>query len=169
GDAVLVRSPRLKMSEPLPTTPATPVKGREPSYIAHTIETIPAADAAQLLADLEPREAAAVAEFLDPETASDVISEMEHPAAATVLAHMQPLEAAMVLHEMDPDDRVDVLGHVTPEQRDALMAELDATDAANVRDLRQYPPDTAGGIMTTQVTALSEDLTVEQAIAELRR
>src|SRR5438132_5757 len=44
-----------------------------------------------------------------------------------------------------------------------------ADDAADVRALEQYPPDTAGGIMTTEVTALAEDLTVEQAIAELRR
>src|SRR5439155_14882065 len=36
-------------------------------------------------------------------------------------------------------------------------------------NLRQYPPDTAGGIMSTEVTALSQDHTVEQAISELRR
>jgi magnesium transporter len=32
-----------------------------------------------------------------------------------------------------------------------------------------YPPDSAGGIMSPEVTALSQDLTVPQAIAELRR
>ena len=46
---------------------------------------------------------------------------------------------------------------------------MSASDAAESRRLEQYPPDTAGGIMTPQVTALAEDLTVEQAIAELRR
>ena len=46
---------------------------------------------------------------------------------------------------------------------------MDAEEADEVRELEQYPPDTAGGIMTTEVTALPEDLTVEQAIAELRR
>jgi magnesium transporter len=44
-----------------------------------------------------------------------------------------------------------------------------ALEAAEVRSLEQYPPDTAGGIMTTNVTALPEDLTVEEAINELRR
>jgi magnesium transporter len=75
----------------------------------------------------------------------------------------------MVLMEMDPDDRVDVLGHLPPDRREQLIGEMDAAAAAEVRDLRQYPADTAGGIMTTEVTALPEDLTVEQAIAELRR
>src|SRR5439155_552375 len=35
--------------------------------------------------------------------------------------------------------------------------------------LEKYPRDTAGGIMTTQVTALFEYLTVENAITLLRR
>ena len=36
-----------------------------------------------------------------------------------------------------------------------------------VRDLERYPRDTAGGIMTTEVTSLPEEHNVEQAITEL--
>jgi magnesium transporter len=46
---------------------------------------------------------------------------------------------------------------------------MDAEDAEEVRLLEQYPPDSAGGIMTTEVTALPDHLTADQAIAELRR
>ena len=75
----------------------------------------------------------------------------------------------MVLAAMDPDDRVDILEHVPEPLHDAILDEMAADEAAEVRSLEQYPPDTAGGIMTTEVTALPEDLTVEQAIDELRR
>src|SRR5205809_839878 len=34
---------------------------------------------------------------------------------------------------------------------------------------KTFPPDTAGGIMTTQVTALYEHITVENAVMLLRR
>src|SRR4051794_19091520 len=46
---------------------AAPVtsRARAPSFVAHTIEEIPAADGAALLADMPPHEAAQVAEFLD--------------------------------------------------------------------------------------------------------
>jgi magnesium transporter len=149
------------------STPAS--RASQPSYLAHTIEEIPAADGAELLANLPPREAATVAEFLDPDTAAHVLAEMHPTAAAAVITGMEPLEAAMVLSEMDPDDRVDVLGHVEPVRREQLLGEMDAADAADVRNLRQYPHDTAGGIMTTDVTALPDDLTAQQAILELRR
>lgn len=170
------------MSETAPPNPesatphaaqAAPVsmkdRGHEPSYLAHTIEEIPPADAAQLMGNLEPLEASKVAEFLDPDTAAHVLAQMDPAAAAVVIAGMHPPEASMVLQEMDPDDRVDVLAHVVPEAREQLIGEMDAVHAAEVRNLRQYPPDSAGGIMTTDVTALAEDLTVQQAIEELRR
>jgi magnesium transporter len=82
---------------------------------------------------------------------------------------MLPPEASMVLAAIDPDDRVDILEHVSGPLHEELMREFSPQDAADVRALEQYPPDTAGGIMTTQVTSLPEDMTVEQAIAELRR
>jgi magnesium transporter len=69
---------------------------------------------------------------------------------------------------MDPDDRVDVLEHVPRAMHDAIVGEMDAEDVEEVRQLEQYPPDTAGGIMTTDVTALPESLSVDQAVAELR-
>src|SRR5439155_25738794 len=59
--------------------------------------------------------------------------------------------------------------YLPQELHDELVGEMPKEDAAEVRSLEQYPPQSAGGIMTTQVTALPENLTVEQAVAELRR
>ncbi|HEX8524545.1 MAG TPA: CBS domain-containing protein, partial [Tepidisphaeraceae bacterium] len=156
-------------SAPLPDRHvATDAEDRS-EFLAHTIEEVPAADAAQVLGNLPLEEAADVAEFLDPETASEVLSQMEPALAASVISDMEEPEAAMVIAAMDPDDRVDVLEHVDAALRERLLSELTAADAADVRHLQRYPRDTAGGIMTTQVTALRDDLTVEQAIEELRR
>ncbi len=122
-----------------------------------------------MLAQLAPDEAAKVAEYLDPKTASAVLSRMDSAAAAVVISAMEGPEASMVLSEMDPDDRVDLLGHIEPAHREVLLGEMTVADAADVRHLRQYPSDTAGGIMTSDVTSLADDLTVQQAIEELRR
>lgn len=69
---------------------------------------------------------------------------------------------------MAPDDRVDLLGYLGRDVHDALLRGLGASQAAEARALEQYAPDTAGGIMTTHVTALHRDFTVGKAIAELR-
>lgn len=75
----------------------------------------------------------------------------------------------MVVSAMDPDDAVDVLGLVSQQTHDAIVQEMEPESAEEVRQLEQYPPDSAGGIMTSDVTSLLEDLTVGQAVEELRR
>lgn len=137
--------------------------------VAQQIEEIPAADGAEVMQSLSVADAADVAEYLDPQTAGRIFAEMDPQAAAHVLDDMEAPEASMVVASMDPDDRVDVLEHVSDKVHDAIVKELNPEDRANVQLLEQYPPHTAGGIMTTDVTFLDEELTVEQAISEIRR
>ncbi len=137
--------------------------------VARKIEEIPAADGATVMTNLSTEQAADVAEYLDPETAGRILSQMDATLAASVITDMEPPEAAMVLAAMDPDDRVDVLEHVTGPLHDQLLGEMTDSEAAETRNLEQYPPDSAGGIMTSEVTSLYEHITVENAIVTLRR
>src|SRR3954466_4735668 len=139
-----------------------------PRDVANRIEEMPAADGASVLENLSPEEAADVAESPAPPPAGAILSEMDPTLAASVVTDMEVAEASMVLAAMDPDDRVDVLEHIPAPLHDQIVGEMDAEDAGEVRQLEQYPPDTAGGIMTTQVTALYEYLTVEDAVSQLR-
>jgi magnesium transporter len=141
----------------------------DPGDVAGRIEELPPADGAAVMQGLSRDFSAEVAEYLDPETAGHILAEMDPTLAASVIQDMEMPEASMVLEAMDPDDRVDILGHVRAPLHDQLVAEMDAKDAAEVRDLERYAKDTAGGIMTTEVTSLPENLTVGEAITELRR
>jgi magnesium transporter len=141
----------------------------EPRDVAHRIEEIAAADAATVLADLPADRAADVAEYLDPETAARIFAKMAATVAATVIADMEMPEASMVLEHMSPDDRVDVLDHVQGPLHDQLVSEMNVEHRDEVRQLEQYPTDTAGGIMTTEVTYLYEYITVDDAVSTLRK
>lgn len=126
-------------------------------------------DGAAFLQDLSSAQAADVAEALDPQTAANILAEMDHALAASVISDMEAPEASTVLSYMDPDDRVDILDQLPPELHDRLVGEMDAPEAAEVHQLEQFPPDTAGGRMTTQVTALYEHITVDNAVSTLRQ
>lgn len=136
--------------------------------VASEVEDLNSADGAAVLENLSTEQAADVAEVLDPQTAANFMAEMDHALAASVISDMEPPEAATVLAYMDPDDRVDILEHVPPALHDQLVSEMDAAERAEVHELEQYPPDTAGGRMTTQVTALYEHITVDNAVTTLR-
>ena len=140
-----------------------------PNAVATRIEEIPAADGADVLEDMPAHRAADVAEYLDPDTAGRILSEMDPAMAANVLGGMEVPEASMVVAAMAPDDAVDVLEHLPARVHDAIVGEMEPDEAEEVRQLEKYPPDSAGGIMSPDVTALAEDLTVQQAVEELRR
>ena len=140
-----------------------------PADVARMIEDLPAADGAAVLEDMPSDQAADVAEILDPGTAADMFKEMDPREAAEIIGDMEAPEASVVLGKMDPDDRVDVLEHVSDKVHDELIGQLEKAEAAETLNLERYDPATAGGLMTTQVTALREGMTVAEAINELRR
>jgi magnesium transporter len=151
-----------------PRAAAATAATEQAEQVASEVEDLNSADGAAVLETLSTEQAADVAEVLDPQTAANFIAEMDHALAASVISDMEPPEAATVLAYMDPDDRVDILEHVPPALHDQLVSEMDAAERAEVHELEQYPPDTAGGRMTTQVTALYEHITVDNAITTLR-
>lgn len=136
--------------------------------LAERLETLGPEAGAHAFDDLSPERAAEMAEYLDPETAAHFVQEMHAERAAEVVEHMHAPEAAVMLGQMDPDDRVDVLDHLSDEQHDAIVRELDEPARLEVHTLEQFEPDTAGGIMTTQVTALYEYVSAGDAIELLR-
>jgi magnesium transporter len=137
--------------------------------VAEQIEELSPQDGADMLQRLPAQVSADISEYLNPTTAARVLVEMDSRQAATVITDMRAPEAAMVLGAMAPDDRVDILAHVPEPAHSALLAEMTVSEADETRLLEQYPSESAGGLMTPEVTALNEDLTVEQAVSELRR
>jgi magnesium transporter len=76
---------------------------------------------------------------------------------------------ADLIAELPPDDRVDLIREVEPEVVEELMPLLPAEDRRDIQRLSAYPEGTAGSVMTTEVAKLSENLTVAEAIEEIRR
>jgi magnesium transporter len=133
------------------------------------LSSVPPADVAELLEELEADQRAAVMQLLSDEVAADTIAEMEPEDQVSILESLGSQRAGDILDEMSADDVADMVGELTPEERGALLNLLEPEGATDVRELLEYPPDTAGGLMTTEVVALREGLTAQEAIDELRR
>lgn len=127
------------------------------------------AEIAELLEDLPDEQALEVLKGLPEELATEVLEHLEPERSARLLHKMAPREASHLLEEMSPDDAVDVLEELPQQEQTALIRQMRREEAQLLRQLIAYPPDTAGGIMTPEVVALPEELTVEEAIRELRR
>src|SRR5258708_2860222 len=67
---------------------------------------------------------------------------------------------------MPKDDAADLVAELSPRQREAVLAEV--SDRADVERLLEYPEDSAGGLMTTNVVTVPEDATGAGAIEAIR-
>jgi magnesium transporter len=74
-----------------------------------------------------------------------------------------------LLEAMPHDDRVEMLRQLDPEVVDDLLPLVAKADREDIRRLLSYPEDSAGAMMTTDYAWLPPDLTVGQAIEELRK
>jgi magnesium transporter len=70
---------------------------------------------------------------------------------------------------LPPDDATDVIQELPEEERPAILALLDDYTRREVVALLAYAEDDAGGLMSPRFARLRPDMTVDEAIAYLRR
>ncbi|HUG32797.1 MAG TPA: magnesium transporter [Acidimicrobiia bacterium] len=132
------------------------VAGASPEDAADILEAIGEEAAGELLADLSPEDAA------------ELLEELRDEFAATLLTDLDEGEAVRVLDEMAPDEAADVLAEVSPEVAVRLLEAVESEHADEVRHLLRHDPESAGGLMTTDIAALPLGLTVGEAVERIR-
>ncbi len=128
-----------------------------PGDAADVLEQLDEEDVVGLLVGLDAPEAAEVLEEMAPELAVELIEELPVESLAAALSEMPGDAAADLIGELDSDMQEDILAAMTDS------AEL------QVRSLLAYAPDTAGGLMTTEIARLPWGLTTGEAIERIRQ
>lgn len=73
-----------------------------------------------------------------------------------------------LMREMAPDDQVDLLEQLDEAQVDKILSLLAQTHRAEIRKLLSFPEGSAGSRMTTDYASLPENITVGEALNQLR-
>ena len=106
---------------------------------------------------------------LPVERGADVLEYLDEELRAEILETMNVRQAAELVTEMTPDDRADTLETLEQESAEEILQEIPAAERAETEKLLAYDPDSAGGLMTTEFVSVSEDISVEEALAAVRR
>lgn len=126
------------------------------------------ADLAEIISEVSQKERSAIFGTLDVETAAEALHELEPSVQADIIDDMSKEKASDILEQMPPDEAADVLGDLPENKAKELIGLMEKEEAQEVRELLEHEEDTAGGLMTTEYIAFPPDMTVEDAIRELR-
>lgn len=127
-------------------------------------------DVADLVEELEENERVHVLHLLPVEIGSETLAEMEsEERPEELLVSLQPERILQLLRELSDDDAADLIGSLEPEEQARVLSLLPRVEAGEIRRLLQYDEDSAGGLMTTELVAVSVHLRAGESIAEVRR
>ena len=129
------------------------------------------ADLAQIFSELPNRDREATFSLLverNGRLAMEAVSELGPEAGAALLATRSAEEIAKLAQEIESDDAAALIDHLPEELSAAVLDLMRPKQSGEVENLLEYDEQTAGRIMNPQVFALSEDLTVGEAITELQ-
>ncbi len=124
---------------------------------------------AEFMAGLESNEVWEVFQHTDPSNQADILSYFSRPKQVELVTQHDRQEAAAIVQMLPPDERVDLFQELEDDAREELIALMPAEIRLDVLRLQQYPEDTAGSVMTTDVTKLPEHLTIGEAMNEIAR
>jgi len=127
-------------------------------------------DIAEALGKLEPEAAARVLAALPLDLAVQIFDAPELvDRRAAIVASMSERDAAVLVDAMSADQQADLFRELEAQNRTRLLATVAPETREALRLLLQYPPDTAGGIMTTEFLSVPADWTAERTLAYVRQ
>lgn len=133
------------------------IAGATPEDAADILEAISGEAAGELVTDLGVADAA------------EVLEELRDDLAAEILMELVPATAARIIAEMPPEEAVDILERLDRNAANELIRMLDDDLASEIRDLLTFAPDSAGGLMTTDIAVLPMGMTAGEAIERIRQ
>jgi magnesium transporter len=129
------------------------------------------ADLAQIFSELPDKEREAAFSLLaerNGRLAMEAISELGPETGATLLATRSAEEIAKLAQEIPSDDAAALIDYLPEDLSVAVLDLMRPKESGVVENLLEYAEQTAGRIMNPHVFALSEELTVGEAITELQ-
>ncbi len=136
--------------------------------IAQQLADLDAADLAELINQLTLAEAAAVVSLLPVPRAIEICDQPTMRRRAAILEQLEPSRAAQILEGLSADERTDIVQRMNAHERHRVVPKLKPEIRKELEGLLQYPPRTAGGIMTTEFVRLDPKMSVGDALKHIR-
>lgn len=99
---------------------------------------------------------------------AELLSHLSPQTSAELLAKVSHEQSADVLEEMEPDEAADVVEEFSLTRKHRVLGEMRQPERAEIQKLLTHKKDTAGTIMTPRSVVVSNQTTVEQALAVVR-
>lgn len=137
--------------------------------LVEMFEELPTMDVAEFMEEKPIDEVVAYLTKLDIDDQGRIFSDFSQNLQLKLFNILDKRTFAKIFAHMYSDIRADLYQELTKEKQIELLPYLDKQVREDVIILSAYPPDTAGGIMTTDFATIFADMSAQEALAKIRK
>ncbi|MGC6490994.1 MAG: magnesium transporter [Flavobacteriales bacterium] len=147
------------------------IEQQNSSSVVDLIKDCHPADIAEILDNIDFKNACFLFELLEDATAADVLVELEDDLREDLLNIHSPKEIAEeFVDNMDSDDAADIISELPENKKQEVLSHIeDDKSASDIADLLTYDENTAGGLMAKELIKVNADWSVMRCVKEMRR
>jgi magnesium transporter len=132
------------------------------------LKTRPVVEVAEQLQSLENRVLLIALHHFTPDQQGLIVAEFPVVRQLELFQLLPRKRFAEIFERMPSDSRADLFQHLVQHEQAELLPYLSKRVRDNVIRLSAYPPDTAGGIMSTDFATVQSEMTCSEALQKVR-
>ena len=145
------------------------VAASDQEKVNELIDSLPAHEALRQATLMETEEREQFIALLAPEGTAELVAEAPLQLAASIVKDLDAEIAARVMENLPSGVKADIVQELETQSAESLLSTMTPEDADEVRRLTRYDPDSAGGLMETDVFRLDLGDTVGTLLQQIIR
>jgi magnesium transporter len=137
--------------------------------LVEMFEELPTMDVAEFMEERSTEEIIKYLKKLVLEDQGRIFSDFSRDLQLKLFSSLDKKTFADIFNQMFSDIRADLYQELTKDEQIELLPYIDRKVREDVIILSAYPPETAGGIMTTDFATIFADMNASEALAKIRK
>ena len=141
-------------------------------HAARLVQKLRPGDISQIIQELNDRDQLRIFSLLvkeNRELAAEALADLGLEPGIALLTALSSTEISRLLQELETDDRAAFVSALPEKLAQQVLDAMRLEESVQVQGLLRYQKETAGRIMTPNVFALGEEVTVSEAIHTLQK
>lgn len=144
------------------------VNAGDAAKLQEAVDAIHPAEMADFIAALDDEDIWRLLALIPQRQAAEIFSHFDLDRQVELASGANRQAMARMLEDLPPDDRADLVNQLDPQVAQQLLPLVARAEREDIRKLASYAEHTAGALMSSDYAALRPDMTVAQALEEIR-
>jgi len=141
---------------------------KSPEALNEFLRGLSTEDRVWVVSNLDSHYYESLMQLLEPKVGAQVLYSLSESQARDFLQSAEPGKAAAIADELQSDFRADIIGGMNSLSTEAVLKLMDPEEAEDVKELIDYAPTTAGGLMITEYLYYTKKMTIREIIKDMQ-